>query len=165
MKLRAFVTKNFTWVITALITIPISFCFYYADFLRKPIQYHDGLDGLILFSFFFRQFFWYILIFFFVVLPLKVIYLISKGNPFEKSNIKNLHAIAYFLIVYYFGGLLFRYLLYLQPKGKPIPWLELDPSKYAYSHWKELVISFFLFIIAKAFKRGYSLQKEQELTI
>ena len=60
-------------------------------------------------------------------------------------------------------GIMLRYFYTGQAHGKQNP--MFDPIKYTNSHWKEIVLSVLLLVIAKAFKKGSKLQKEQELTI
>lgn len=165
MKLRAFVIKNLTWVSAGIIV-----CIW-----KLVPSYHllssdsNVKSDLLLFLIrVYSTIHLYFKILCLVMLPIKTIILISKGVPFNTSNIKNLHAIAYFLFLNYLAGVLFRlHIRYTANVNNTFyeHHKDLDPKVYFSLHLEYIIGGILVFIIAKAFKRGYNLQKEQELTI
>jgi hypothetical protein len=102
----------------------------------------------------------------FIVLPLKVIYNISKGNAFTKTNISILNLLAWVIFVYQIFDTILPILLNWY-YNSIIP--EEFTSQSFYTHLGNNLNKYLwaigLFAIAKAFKRGYKLQQEQALTI
>ena len=103
-----------------------------------------------------------LLFFYFVIfLSLKTVISISKGTPFTIGNIVNLRLTAYFLIVLPVLQVGIKHLLHLL-------FITSIPNEFAFTTNFNLyyfISGIAVYIIAKAFKRGYDLQKEQELTI
>lgn len=105
------------------------------------------------------------IIYAFILLPLKCIIKISKGNPFALSNIRSLHLIAFFLMAYPFLVLLPKILIHFLFR-KTIPYeFTFNYWECFYSNSTYLISGIIVLFVARAFKRGYDLQKEQELTI
>jgi hypothetical protein len=101
----------------------------------------------------------------FVNTPLRVLYNIAKGKAFNDENIGSLHVMAWLLIV--FGVLpgLISLVSYLIIREQ-IP----DQIQYRFFHsimhgWEFIVAGLITLLLAKAFKKGYELQEEQELTV
>ncbi len=144
---------------------PIDVAYRYSNkSLGIPISYNTYRFLIILFTLFFV-----VLIFWFlylqIFLPIKCLYHIAKGNPFKESNIRDMYLIASFPVLLFTMQLLVVWLVAFINK-QIIPdnfYLDIgyifDTSKYY------LLASVVVYMIARAFKRGYDLQKEQELTI
>jgi len=107
----------------------------------------------------------FFLIFFLLVLPAKIILLISIGKPFDISNIRNLNAISYCLLSMDFVYYAENVLLEMVSKNN-FSFKALFETNFKTIGWQwYLLAGAIVFVIARAFKRGYDLQKEQELTI
>ena len=164
MKLKAFDKKS-VWIGAAVIDAIYCPILYWEKFSSHVDGRHSNYD----FSTFWTSYMilgyigYFFCILCIILLPIKIILLISKGKPFDKSNITNLYAISAYLFIYNLCNFISRYCHTVILKVQSLH--QSDASKYFYTHKNELILSLLLFIIAKAFKRGYNLQKEQELTI
>jgi len=171
MKFKSFITKNIIWVIAGILTVFQSAITNWIIYLGQHNCNHCLFKTSPLWIFytcitgFFFIFFQALCLF---VLPTKIIFLISKGTPFDKSNVRNLNAIAAYLLLYDIADLIHSII------GNFI--LNTASDKNVFTHWSDygipphhwklyLLAGSIVFIIARAFKKGYELQKEQELTI
>lgn len=98
--------------------------------------------------------------------PVQFLVRISKGNAFSEKNINGLRMITILISLYIVFSILFPFLIrllfskYIHPFFKPINVYQLFSDK--------LIVLFVLaivFAIYQAFKKGYKLQQEQELTV
>lgn len=99
------------------------------------------------------------------LLPLRILFKISKGQPFHEENISSLFRIGKFLTI--FGILVFiiNIVGHLMVRN-------MLPSIIHYSYfnafmesWGLLVSGLIALIIARAFEKGAELQNEQDLTV
>jgi hypothetical protein len=106
---------------------------------------------------------WYAFVVF--ILPIRILEYIATGNAFSKKMIRSLYIISFTFI----GTVLFNTLLpYIIraaisveiPKEFKLSWFISLKEQ-----WVLLIISLFVFALARAFRKGYNLQQEQELTI
>jgi hypothetical protein len=97
--------------------------------------------------------------------PLHLLFLIAKGKAFSNKAILILYTIAYVLL---FAGVfraIVRLALHLYYKARvpyPVTFYYYDDIM---SGWDFIMAGLIVLLFAKAFHRGYELQKEQELTI
>jgi hypothetical protein len=102
----------------------------------------------------------------FLIMPVKIGLNISKGKAFIPANIKMLRLIAAaFAIAYLFGFLIvyaprFIYRDVIPPDFIPESFLSAFVNNLYY-----LFIAIAIWLLAKAFEKGYNLQQEQSLTI
>jgi len=98
--------------------------------------------------------------------PIQFLVRISKGKAFTEKNINGLKAITVLMFVYLIFSILLPFLIrfifskFIHPLFKPLSVYQLLSDK--------IVILFVLtivFAIYLAFKKGYKLQQEQELTV
>ena len=170
MKLKRFDIIT-TWIVAALLTIVQEVGLSIIFSAGKPSiyeRYHN--EPWFFFSIIVGFFFTFFQFFCLFVLPVKIIILISRGKPFDTSNVKNLYAIATYLVLYDFASLIELIIAgkLAVPFNSKIPNIRTWSEAYKVlpPHWKlYLLAGAIVFVIAKAFKRGYDLQKEQELTI
>ena len=107
-----------------------------------------------------------VLLFFFLGLPSQVLINISKGKAFELKNIRYLNWMAIGLLVYALLAISMPYLIGFYFNN------EIPPD-FTRAPFRQIILEQFwtffgaaaFFTIAKAFKRGYKLQQEQDLTI
>lgn len=147
---------------------------------NKPIQVRYAEDSkmilipvsqkIYLFFSIFLTIFPFIMIFFltyfFVGLPAQILYNISKNRAFTEYNIKNLNIITVSCLVYGLLNILMPYFFRLIFINKIPPEFTMQPFiNTVINNISTLFIALALFIITKAFKRGYKLQQEQDLTI
>lgn len=98
-------------------------------------------------------------------LPILLLIRIARGKVFIEDNIRLLHFVAWTLIIVPFAYVLLQFILKLSfhqyiTNDLSLEWLDtLTNSK------SSLISGIAVLIFARAFKRGYRLQKEQELTI
>jgi hypothetical protein len=121
------------------------------------------INGILNILFFVNIFLW---VFLFIGLSLQILINISRGNAFNKKNILYLKIIAYAMLawaVLRIAGPYFLRLLF----GKMIPSeFELLPvGQTLIKNLNLLFIGIALFLVAKAFQRGFKLQQEQDLTV
>lgn len=115
-------------------------------------------------------FLWVILVFFFsylfIGLPFQVLLSISKGKAFLKENINALKIISGALVLVGLVRMFVNPLLRIAFRNYVPPEFEL-PSFYTYfsNNLKFFILALVVFLIMRAFQKGYQLQKEQELTI
>jgi hypothetical protein len=105
-------------------------------------------------------------LFFVLGLPLQMLISISRGKAFTESNIFRLRAIALFLVLY---GCIKTFLPNLLRVffGNMIPH-ELTLASISASFFNDFIYYFLaavVFVISLAFKKGFQLQHEQNLTI
>ena len=103
--------------------------------------------------------------YFFLILPVKVILSISKGTPFDYKNIRRLSFTSYFLLLFPFILSAIKLIIHKVFLQKIPNEFTFHLQLYFNSYFMFVIAGVIVFIIARAFKRGYNLQKEQELTI
>lgn len=107
-----------------------------------------------------------VMLFFFLGLPAQVLINISKGRAFDLKNIRYLNWVAIGLLVYALLDISAPYLVRFYFSS------EIPSDFTRATFWQTILEQFWtffgaaaFFMIAKAFKRGYKLQQEQDLTI
>jgi len=101
----------------------------------------------------------------FIKLPVEILLNIANGKSFNKKNIKNLAIIGWTIIGFAFCSILIPKLIQvlfpsLIPKEIYYPmWLVLFDYKWSFIGGAAILL------LAKAFKKGYNLQQEQDLTV
>ncbi len=108
----------------------------------------------------------FLFVYFFIGLPIQILINISKGNAFNKKNILRFKIMAYVLFAYALASTLIPYVL-------KFFFRKLIPDDFKYQSIIQsllnnlylFLIAIAIFIIAKAFQKGYKLQQEQDLTI
>ena len=170
MKFKGFITNNSTWIIALLFSAyPITMMIkgLISDITPSMYQSTSNIIWLIyrIISGFCICLFTTLCLF---ILPIKIIILMAKGKTFNKSNVRNLHAIAYFLLFVVFLSFFENFTFYIKMKtSHHDPLIEqllikrLLPSHYIWF----FIAGILVFVIARIFKKGYLLQKEQKLTI
>ena len=104
--------------------------------------------------------------YFYVVLPCKIILDISKGKAFIAKNVQRFNFMAVILLVY-------AILFILSPYLFKLIYHTLIPNEFMLPPFVTTLqkllpvclIAIGLFIIGKAFEKGYNLQRENALTI
>lgn len=98
--------------------------------------------------------------------PIQILVNISKGRPFDRSNIFYFKTMAIVLLVLLIIKTTVPYIIHLFLRNR------IPPEFSRVAFWPELVrslpwflVAAALFIIGKAFESGYKLQQEQDLTI
>lgn len=107
-----------------------------------------------------------LILYFFFGLPIRLLINISKGKAFTERNIQMLNQISLFAFIISFFTIVSPYIFRL------IFWQHI-PDDFRmeplldkiFDNLIVLIIAVITFIIAKAFKKGYRLQYEQDLTI
>ncbi len=107
-----------------------------------------------------------LILYFFFGLPIRLLINISKGRAFTERNIQMLNQISLFAFIISFFAILSPYIF------RVIFW-QFIPGDFKMESILQkisdnlvvLIIAVITFIIAKAFKKGYILQYEQDLTI
>ena len=104
-------------------------------------------------------------LYFIILLPIKCLLRIARGNPFDVENIAALFSISYSLFAYsaIVIGLPFIFRL-MFCKIIP-PEFSLVKGEGLSNNWMFILAGIIVFLIAKAFRKGYQLQNEQDLTI
>jgi Protein of unknown function (DUF2975) len=108
----------------------------------------------------------FLLVYFFVGLPFQIIINISKGKAFTLKNIYRFKLMAVVLLIYGLMSVAAPYLLKLIYNNIIPEEFALKPfTQTFFSYLPFLLSSLGLFLISKAFQRGYNLQQENALTI
>jgi hypothetical protein len=100
-----------------------------------------------------------------IYLPLRFLYLVSKGETFTDEAIGSLHMISWFLLL---SGFLYGFnrvvlhLIFMNRVPEPVTFSYYDTLM---SGWKFIMAGLIILLLAKAFLKGSQLQKEQELTV
>jgi len=105
-------------------------------------------------------------VYFFIGLPIQILINISKGDAFNKKNIKRFKIMVYVLFAYALISTLAPYILKFFFR-KMIP-SDFQLQTFLHGFFNNLylfLIAIVIFVIAKAFQKGYRLQQEQDLTI
>lgn len=107
-----------------------------------------------------------LILYFFFGLPIRLLINISKGRAFIDRNIQMLNQISGFAFLIFFltiiSPYIFRLLLW---NVIPDDFKMESLLNRIFDNLTVLIIALITFIIAKAFKKGYKLQYEQDLTI
>ena len=144
---------------------PIGVVYRYSNkSIGIPISYSTFRLLNILFTLIF-VFFIFSFLYFPIYLPLRCLYNIAKGNPFKASNVRDMYLIASFFIFFFVLQLIVVWLIALVNKQIIPDNFYLDIKYILNTAGYAVLIGIIVLLIAKAFKRGHDLQKEQELTI
>ena len=104
--------------------------------------------------------------FIFFGLPVQILIDISRGKAFTKSNIRRFKIMAWVLLSYAFLKTFTPYIVNLFYQRLIPDELRLESVEYrVINNLYLFLIAIALFIISKAFEKGYNLQQEQDLTI
>lgn len=98
-------------------------------------------------------------------LPLRFLFLVAKGKPFDDESIGILHAIAWFLLATGILSAVLKILFHLIFKSELPPQVHFNYYDAIMSGWGFLVAGLGTLLFAKAFLRAAQLQEEQALTI
>ncbi|GEP97865.1 DUF2975 domain-containing protein [Chitinophaga cymbidii] len=101
----------------------------------------------------------------FFVIPVKMLIRISKGEVFTKRHVRQLHLISICLLAVPLVTIFMQGVLRLAFHNWITEDVELNIAATLANYKSMLIASVIFFAIAKAFKRGLSLQNEQDLTI
>jgi hypothetical protein len=113
-----------------------------------------------------RYAFLFLFVYIFIGLPLQIIINISKGKAFTLQNIYRFKLMAVVLFVYGLLAIATPYILKLFYNSIILEDFTLKPFTQTFFSYLPLLLSALgLFLISKAFKRGYNLQQENALTI
>jgi hypothetical protein len=97
--------------------------------------------------------------------PIILLVNVSRGNVFTLKNISTLFKISYVLLVLFLIQIIMPFLCYLFLSGMIPHSLSISLYSLIEQHGIWLLAGIIMLIIAKAFSKGLSLQKEQDLTI
>ena len=98
-------------------------------------------------------------------LPLKIVIRISQGKAFSEKNVRSLHIIAVTLLAMSWGGIVLRFILQFIFRNTLTDEVFVPVRALLQESLASMVIAIAVLATAKAFKKGLSLQKEQEFTI
>lgn len=102
----------------------------------------------------------------YIVLPATFLLSISKGKAFTARNIGLLKLISYSLIVFIGLTLVIPYFLHFLFHNRiPEEFKLVSFRELLFSNLNHLFIAIAVFLIMRAFKKGYKLQQEQDLTV
>lgn len=98
--------------------------------------------------------------------PIQFLIRVSKGQAFTEANVSGLRVTALLIFISFIVSVTFPFLIrlvfssFIHPLFKPLKfWPQL------YDHLPSLFLAVLVFAIYLAFKKGYKLQQEQELTV
>lgn len=104
-------------------------------------------------------------VYFLLALPFRILVMISRGHSFHPDTFRSLYRVGWFLIV-------ISLLNSLSPIIFHILFNKQIPGEFEFSYYAALAESFPMIVVgliivlfADAFKQGYKLQQEQELTV
>ncbi len=101
-----------------------------------------------------------------LILPFLLLVAISRGHAFTAGNIKALKIISFSLFLFTLIKLCAPYIIRFFFRKKIPAEMELTPFTQLVSNNMSLIFSFIaVFLLMKAFKKGYKLQQEQDLTV
>jgi len=104
--------------------------------------------------------------FIFFGLPVQILIDISRGKAFTKSNIRRFKIMAWVLFSYALFKTFAPYIINFFYQRLIPEELRLEPIGYRIINILYLfLIAVALYIVGKAFQKGYSLQEEEELTV
>lgn len=101
-----------------------------------------------------------------LILPVFILIAISRGNAFTSRNIYGLKVITYSFVFFTVLKIFEPFILHsifnsrIPAELQPMSFPEILNDSLAF-----LIISLILFVILKAFQKGYKLQQEQDLTV
>lgn len=99
-------------------------------------------------------------------LPIQILVDISRGKAFTKSNIRRFKIMAFVLFSFVTVKIFAPYLIKFAYRKSIPSEFRLESIEYPLTNnMYLLVIAVALFMVAKAFQKGYNLQQEQDLTI
>lgn len=98
--------------------------------------------------------------------PIQFLVRVSKGQAFTEANVAGLRAATILIFLFFIGSVVFPFIIrvvfssYINTLFKPLKfWSQL------YNHLPSFFLAVLVFAIYIAFKKGYKLQQEQELTV
>ncbi len=102
----------------------------------------------------------------FLIIPVQILFSISKGRAFTESNILMLRQMAFVILFFAFWDFFLPFVLHFIFRDKLTEDFQLPSllSRISNMFFYSL-LSIPFFIISIAFKRGHNLQQEQDLTI
>jgi len=106
-----------------------------------------------------------LIIFIFFALPAKILLRIAQGQAFTRKNIRQLHLVAWTILGCIVFLALLRIILRVIFRKYLTSDLHFDYLQIIKDNSTGILIAIVFFIIAKAFKKGYKLQNDQDLTI
>lgn len=98
-------------------------------------------------------------------LPLKIIIRISQGKAFSEKNVRALHIIAVALLAMSWVGIVLRFILQFIFRNTLTDEVFVPVRALLQESLASMVVAIAVLATAKAFRKGLSLQKEQEFTI
>lgn len=105
-------------------------------------------------------------LYFFIGIPVQILTNISRGNAFDENNVRYFNIMARVFFVMGLLSLLSPYILRFFLRN--IVPMDFERASFAEGLWEVcwmFLLSIAVFITGKAFQKGNSLQKEQDLTI
>lgn len=100
-----------------------------------------------------------------LALPLKMVIRISQGKAFSARNVRALHLIAVTLLIMSWGGIVLRFILQFIFRHTLTDEVYVPVGALLHDNMGLMMGAIAVLATAKAFKKGLSLQKEQEFTI
>jgi hypothetical protein len=90
---------------------------------------------------------------------------ISKGNAFSERNISRLYTVGNFLLIIGLIPFIFQSLFFLMTKANLPPEVDFSFFRAFFEGADSIRAGLIALLFASAFKRGFELQKDQELTV
>jgi hypothetical protein len=140
---------------------------YAADNKRLLIPISKGLhDFLAVVNLVFLSLFMFVCVYIFVGLPVHLLVTISRGRAFTEKNISAFRVMSTALFIISICSIIYPYVFRwwyrnIIPADFSLP----SPASAIWDNAWPLLIALILFVIGKAFKKGYRLQQENELTV
>lgn len=107
-----------------------------------------------------------IFFYFLVGLPAVVLINISKGKAFSEKNIAMLNTSTMAMLVYTLVAIFIPYIIRLAFQSRiPGDFTQVSFADAIFDNLGNIIVCIAFFLITKAFKRGYKLQEDQDLTI
>ena len=100
-----------------------------------------------------------------IILPFKLLFSISKGIVFTNNNIRYLYFISYSFLGYSLFSCILTVALRFVFQLNKIPEFSYDYWNLAKDYYISFLIGLIVYGIAKAFDKGYQIQKENDLIV
>jgi Protein of unknown function (DUF2975) len=101
-----------------------------------------------------------------LILPIFILVAISRGNAFTHRNIFGLKIITYSFVFFTISKISEPFILHFIFKSKiPTELQRMNFREILNDSFPFVILSIILFLILKAFQKGYKLQQEQDLTV
>jgi len=108
----------------------------------------------------------FLLVYILLGLPIQILINISRGKAFIKKNIQMFRQMSVALFIYSLLAIFFPYLLrVLFWKTIPDDFILPRIWESVFNNLYTVLVAVGLFLIGKAFQKGYMLQEEQDLTV